>query len=135
MNALEEVLLWCDAANPTSQMIRIDPRVQAVMDFICRNLASPMSLESMADVCGLSVSRMAHLFRQQLKHPATISRAWQRINRARQLLELTDMSVKEISAEVGYESPVLFFAEVQAASPVAARGDFARIEIGMDPRF
>ena len=108
MNALEEVLLWCDAVNPTSQMTRIDPRVQAVMDHVCPNLAAPLSLDSMADACGLSVSRMAHLFRLHARTTPQQFLELQRINRARQLLELTAMSVKEISAEVGYQSPFYF---------------------------
>jgi AraC-like DNA-binding protein len=49
--------------------------------------------------------------RSRRNHPPALCPAGcrlQRINRARQLLELTAMSIKEIAAEVGYENPFYF---------------------------
>ena len=108
MNALEKVLLTCDAVNPALQRGAIDSRVQTALDYICRNPAAHTTLSSMADAAGLSVSRLAHLFSQDVGMTPQQFVELQRINRARQLLELTAMSIKDIAAEVGYESPFYF---------------------------
>ena len=76
MNALEEVLLWCDTQNPRSEQASLDPRVLAAMDFLCRNLDAPVTSETLAAHSGLSPSRLSHLFRQQSRlDPSAVSRA------------------------------------------------------------
>lgn len=108
MNALEELLLWCDGANPNTQAGKTDPRVQAAMDHMCRHMAEPITLNSLAETSGLSVSRLAHLFRRQTGTTPQQFLESQRITRAKRLLELTTMSVKEIAREVGYDNPFYF---------------------------
>jgi AraC family transcriptional regulator, arabinose operon regulatory protein len=130
MNALEELLLWCDGINPAAQSAKIDSRIQAVMDHICRNVSEKITLDTLADLAGLSVSRFAHLFRQQAGTTPQQFLELQRINRAKQLLELTAMSVKEISAEVGYENPFYFtlrFKRNTGKSPRTYRREIASI--------
>jgi AraC family transcriptional regulator of arabinose operon len=65
MNALEDVLLRCDALNPAGEQARLDPRVREAMNCLCLRLKEKLSLQDAADAAGLSVSRLAHLFRQQ----------------------------------------------------------------------
>ncbi|MDQ2762638.1 MAG: helix-turn-helix domain-containing protein [Pseudomonadota bacterium] len=120
MNALEACLLWCDTQNPLSQLPRMDARVQAAMEFLTRHLAEPVTLEALADACGLSVSRLAHLFRAQVGLTPQQYLEGQRMDRARRLLELTPRPVGAIAAEVGYENPFYFtlrFKRVTGLSP------------------
>jgi AraC family transcriptional regulator of arabinose operon len=106
MNALEKTLLLCDAINPRSEQSRMDARVLKAMDFICQNLARPVTLEWLSIHCGLSVSRLAHLFRAQVGQSPHQFLEMQRMTRARQLLELTQQPVATIAAETGF--PDLF---------------------------
>ncbi|MEI8195276.1 MAG: helix-turn-helix domain-containing protein [Phycisphaerae bacterium] len=108
MNALEEVILWCDSVNPNLQQARLDDRIQAALDYLCRNLSAPITLPRLADACGLSVSRLAHLFRQQVNSTPQQFLELQRLNRAKQLLELSSHSIKQIAHEVGFANPFYF---------------------------
>lgn len=124
MNALEEVILWCDSVNPQLEQARLDDRIQAATDYLCRNLAAPITLPGLAEVCGLSVSRLAHLFRQQVNTTPQQFLELQRLNRARQLLELSSHSIKQIAHEVGFANPFYFtlrFKRHTGSSPRAYR--------------
>jgi AraC family transcriptional regulator of arabinose operon len=60
---------------------------------------------------GQAISRLcvlAHLFRLQVQTTPQQFLELQRMNRAKQLLGLTAMSVKEISTDVGCQSPFYF---------------------------
>ena len=107
MNALEEVLLRCDML-PRPGALRLDPRVQTAMDILCRRLGDPVSFETVAAECGLSASRLSHLFREQSGQTLTQFLEQQRVSRACQLLDFTTRSVTAIAAEVGYENPFYF---------------------------
>lgn len=124
MNGLEALLLWCDSVNPLSQQGGIDPRIRQAMDHICRHLHRPMPLEEMAEVSGLSVSRMAHLFREQTGISPQQFLERQRMRRAMQLLRFTPRSIKEISQDLGYDNPFYFtqrFKKHTGRSPRAYR--------------
>ncbi|MGI4787859.1 MAG: helix-turn-helix domain-containing protein [Janthinobacterium lividum] len=108
MNALEEVLLWCDTQNPRSEQARLDPRVLAAMDYLGRSLEAPVTLEDLAAFSGLSASRLSHLFRRQSGLTPMQFLEQQRLDRACQLLDFTARSVAAIAAEVGFENPFYF---------------------------
>jgi AraC family transcriptional regulator of arabinose operon len=106
MNALEKVLLLCDAINPRSEQAGLDSRVLQAMDYLCQNLSQPVTLDQLAQRCGLSVSRLAHLFRDQVGQTPHQFLEMQRMTRARQLLDLTQQPIAAIAAETGF--PDLF---------------------------
>ena len=108
MNALEEVLLLCDLANPRARPARLDPRIEEALSFLCRRLAEPTGLDDLAAHVGLSVSRLSHLFRQEVGLTPQQYLEGQRLHRARQLLELTPRPIAAVAAEVGYENPFYF---------------------------
>lgn len=109
MNALEHLLLMLDEHNPRSAQRRpIDPRVQAAMDFACEHLGRRLSIDDIADHCGLSVSRLAHLFRDQTGTTPQKFLEAQRLDRAQQLLSHTQLSIKQVAAAVGFESQFYF---------------------------
>lgn len=124
-NALEEVLLRCAEINPKSQQAKVDPRVREAMEYACQHLADKLSLDHLADEAGLSVSRLAHLFRKQVGITPQQFIEAQRLARSCQLLEFTGKSIKEISGEVGFESPFYFtlrFKRAMGVSPKKWRG-------------
>ena len=76
LNALEEILLWCDLANPRRETAGLDSRIRRSLDFICERFAEPLNVARIAAQCGLSPSRFAHLFRAQTGgDPAALPRA------------------------------------------------------------
>ena len=126
MNALEACLLWCDTQNPLSELSRIagrrvDARVQAAMEFLTRHLAEPVAMDALADACGLSASRLAHLFRAQVGLTPQQFLEGQRLERGRQLLELTPHPIGAIAAEVGYENPFYFTLRFKRAMGLSPR--------------
>lgn len=108
MNALERALLTADAINPRSSQPGIDSRIRDAMDFACRHLGKRLSLDELADVAGLSLSRFAHLFREQTGTTPQQFVEQQRISQARQLLELSSRSIKQIARDLGFDSPFYF---------------------------
>jgi AraC family transcriptional regulator of arabinose operon len=121
MNALEEVLLWCDTQNPLSAASRLDARVREAMEYLAQRLAEPVTLDALAAACGLSVSRLAHLFRAQVGLTPQQFLEGQRLSRARQLLELTARPIGAIGAEVGYENPFYFTLRFKRATGLSPR--------------
>jgi AraC family transcriptional regulator of arabinose operon len=124
MNALEEVVLWCDGVNPLQAQGRLDPRVRFAMDAMCRRLAEEVGLERLATEVNLSVSRLAHLFREEVGVSPQRFLETQRLERAKQLLGYTADSVKEIAFKVGFGSAFYFslrFKRYTGKSPKAWR--------------
>lgn len=120
MNALEEVLLWCDLANPRHEAAGVDTRISRSLDFICQRFSEPLTVAAIATHCGLSPSRFAHLFRAQTGETPQRYLELQRLNRARQLLEFTQEPVAAIARQVGFENPFYFtlrFKRHSGASP------------------
>ncbi len=115
MCALERAILLCDAANPLAGQSSLDPRVQAAMEYLCRNLAGQVHL---------SASRLAHLFRAQTGTTPQQFLEVQRLDRAKQLLALTPHSIKEVAHLVGFANPFYFtmrFKRYTGQSPRAWR--------------
>ena len=108
LNALEEALLWCDAANPRSAQTKLDARVRSAMEFLLKNLRETVPMGALARHVGLSISRLGHLFRQQVGLTPQQFVERERITRAKQLLELTSRTVAAVAQEVGYENPFYF---------------------------
>jgi len=124
MNALERLLLLCAPYNPGQTQSPVDPRIRGVMDHVAKHLQESLDLESLADRCGLSVSRFGHLFKEAVGCSPVEYIERTRVNRARELLRMTPLSVKEIARQVGYSSQFylsLRFKKRVGVSPSAYR--------------
>lgn len=124
MNALEGLLLMCEQINPDRANHRSDHRIRQVMDEITRRLSQRITLESLADLAGLSPSRFGHLFQEIVGISPMDFVERQRIERSKQLLAVTSLSIKEISRHVGYDNPFYFslrFKKRVGVSPKAYR--------------
>ena len=102
MNAIERTLLWCDEINPQCKYASMDPRILLAMNYLCENMSGDVTIASLATRCGMSVSRLSHVFREQVGRPPHQFLELQRITYARQLLEVTKESVANIADEVGF---------------------------------
>ncbi len=106
MNALEEALLWLHENR--ARKSPPDPRIQRAADAVTADPARRFDVPELARVAGLSVSRFAHLFREQTgaspqafveRHKLEIAAAW---------ITAGGRTVSEIAAGLGFESPFYF---------------------------
>jgi AraC family transcriptional regulator of arabinose operon len=108
MNALEQALLYCARANPLGAHGGLDSRVIKALEQIGAHLAGPLGVPRLARDCGLSTSRLAHLFQEQVGMPPRDYIEQERLRRARELLETSAQTVSEIAYAVGFSSPSYF---------------------------
>lgn len=121
---LEELLLWCDAANPDAAVARIDPRIQVALDHAAARLDRRLAVSGLARVAGMSPSRFAHLFRAQMGVPPLAHLERLRIDRARGLLLMTRRPVADVGAACGFPDPTWFarvFRRHAGVTPLAWR--------------
>jgi len=124
MNALERLFLLCGPHNPRQTQAQVDSRIRGVMDHVAKHLQDALTLESLAELSGLSVSRFGHLFKEAVGCSPVEYIERTRVNRARELLRMTLLSVKEIARQVGYSSQFylsLRFKKRVGVSPSAYR--------------
>jgi AraC-like DNA-binding protein len=98
--------------------------VRAAIEFLGRRLDRPVRLPEVAKASGLSVSRLARLFRAQTG--TTIQRflETQRLRLARQRLALTGEPIGAIAEALGFANPFYFtrrFTRDAGMSPRAFR--------------
>lgn len=134
LNALEAALLMADEFNPDGPAARdgrLDPRLREVLARVAGDLAFAWDIEAMAAIAGWSPSRFAHRFSDSLgETPRTLVERL-RLDRARQLLQATTLSVQAIAAAVGFEDPFHFSNRMRAVSGKAPSG--WRTPPGMGP--
>ena len=124
LNALEEVLLWCDVQHLGVNGRPMDARVRQVLDRLAQDFESPCRREELARLAGLSVPRLAVLFRHEVGIGITQHRDRLRLGRAARLLRATNDSVQRIATSVGYDNPFHFSVRFKAfagMSPQAYR--------------
>jgi AraC family transcriptional regulator of arabinose operon len=105
LNALERALLRADECNPRSGLPRHDPRLRKAIDHLMAKLDDPPSLSALAKVAGLSRSRFAKLFEQQVGETPMRFVERHRMQRVKRLLEHTRHSLQDIADEMGFSSP------------------------------
>lgn len=77
-------------------------RLPGVLEWARENLAEPLSLDTLAGVANMSRRTFTRRFREITGTTVTKWLNAERVARAQQLLESTDMSVERITAEVGF---------------------------------
>jgi len=82
--------------------VAIDPRIRRVERLMRRDLHRPVRVPELAARTGLSVSRLAHVFRTETGISPGHYLKSLRLREARELLESSSLSVKEIAARVGF---------------------------------
>ncbi|WP_284315988.1 GlxA family transcriptional regulator [Labrys miyagiensis] len=95
-------------------------RVVAAME---ANLETPLDARSLASLSGVSARQLERLFRSQLKDSPANYYLRLRLERARQLLRQTDMSVMEVAMACGYSSASCLSRSYRAHFAVTPRED------------
>lgn len=108
LNALEEALLWAQRGGEGQPQARLDPRVRKAMDYLAARPAEPFRLDGLARHCGLSESRLSHLFREQTGETPQAYSEELRLRLAQQLLVHSGLRVSEVAAEAGFADPFYF---------------------------
>lgn len=83
-------------------------RLQGALDFMQKNSLSNPSLARVAEEVGLAANSFHRLFKQTYRITPFEYIQRQRMNRARNLLHDSAMSIKEVAAAVGFSSPFYF---------------------------
>lgn len=108
MNILEQILLWCDSFNPKSDNAFLDERLRRVMNLISDSYQRTYGLDELASHAGLSTSRFAHLFKEQVGISPMQYLEKHRMRIAGEYLLHSDRTISEVASEVGYENPIYF---------------------------
>ena len=94
--------------------------IHEALEFIEHNFQNNISVEDMADVCGLNRSYFGKIFKEALGVPPQEFLLKYRMVKATELLKLTKLSVGDISSAVGYDNQLHFsraFKSVYGVSP------------------
>ena len=94
--------------------------VTGALDFIRTNFAQPITLDLVAEHVGLSPKRLSRLFIEELGKGFSDSLIDFRIERAKALLTMPGMTIKQVSADCGYPDPNYFarlFKKVTGSTP------------------
>jgi AraC-like DNA-binding protein len=98
----------------------LQQRIAQSIAFMKEHLSEPLTLDGLGSVANLSRSQFTALFKAQTGYPPIDYLIRLRLHHACQLLDTTDLSVKEIALAVGYEDSLYFsrlFHRVNEVSP------------------
>ncbi|SDR77611.1 transcriptional regulator, AraC family with amidase-like domain [Halopseudomonas litoralis] len=84
------------------QQLPGDNRLPGLLEWARANLSEPLSLDTLADVANMSRRTFTRRFRDMTGTTVTQWLNTERVARAQQLLETTDLSIERITAEVGF---------------------------------
>ncbi len=92
----------------SSQDARKVSQIRPAINYIDANYNKPITLADVAKASHLSISRLAHIFKEQMGITIIDYLTSVRIERAKQLLLATDQNCTEICFEVGYNNQSYF---------------------------
>jgi len=116
-------LLALLAADQVSDPTRVDP-VRQARDYLQSKVGVRVTIAEVADLVGLSPSRLAELFRRAIGTSVLAYQTRLRMARARELLDTSDLPVAVVGRRVGYNDPYYFsrhFSRVHGQSPSVYR--------------
>ncbi|MXQ14146.1 GlxA family transcriptional regulator [Microvirga makkahensis] len=104
-----------------------ESRLPGVLEWALEHLSEPLTVDTLADVAHMSRRTFTRRFRETTGTTLTKWLNAQRVSRAQQLLETTDLPVEHIVHEVGFGTPLSMrqqFAEQLGTSPSDYRRTF-----------
>lgn len=107
-NALERALLWCDSVNPSRPGSDFDPRIMRAVNLITSRMYEQLNVQTVADEVGLSRSRFSHLFKSQTGRSFPEYLEALRLDRAEDLLRMTNRTISEVARDSGFADPLYF---------------------------
>jgi AraC family transcriptional regulator of arabinose operon len=106
-NALEEMLLLL-SLNAEDSSRAMDSRIKETLRLLSLRYKEPFTVASLAAQANLSPSRFAHLFKEQTGESVMDTLLKIRLRHAANLLEKSGLSIADIAAESGFNSPFYF---------------------------
>ncbi len=109
---------------PGSQRQSVEDRVASTLDFMEQHLDMSLTLEELAAHSGQSVPYYTRLFKERTNQSPMACFIQLKIRKTCELLDQTDLSIKQIAGELGYDDPYYFsrlFKKVQGCSPSTYR--------------
>ncbi len=110
--------------NLSEYEIEMEGRFAPILQFIDDNLRRDISLETLADLAGLTPTYFSDLFSKTLEIRPIEFVNRRRIERAQLLLCSTDLTIQEVAEEVGINSPTYFsrlFLKITGVAPRSYR--------------
>jgi AraC-like DNA-binding protein len=107
-NLLEQVLLWCHTANPSSRQAAMHEGIRRAMHFISRQFAEPIHVDDVARQAGMSRSHFIRLFHQETGLTPRRFIEDRRIGEAAHLLRTRNLSAAEVAFACGFADPARF---------------------------
>lgn len=111
--------------------LRRDPRVEKVRKLLIRNLEQPPGVDRLARVAALSVSRLQHLFKQELGLSLSQYLLWLPVSRAVLMLE-RGISLTEAALMAGFSDSAHFsrtFRRMFGLRPSAVLKDSSSVQV------
>lgn len=102
-----------------------NPRVARGRWFIDTNFGNPISIDSVASEVGMRTESFIRAFKQEFHQTPNSYLSEKRINKAKDLLLLTSLTIKEISAACGFRDPS-YFCQAFKRNTSASPGEFRR---------
>ena len=122
--SLDIYKLFIELLNPQSIKSKgknnYEDNMQEVKDFITDNLSQNLSVQQLADSVHMSASHFARVFKQQTGFSPYDFVLISRLNRAKDYLQKTDMSIAQIAYNTGFNSEsnfIYFFTKNTGLSP------------------
>ena len=104
----QKFLMECTQAVASIKKAEENPIIKKVCTYVDENLAKDISLDTAADFAGVSSFYLSKLFKEEKGETFINYISDKRLEKSRQLLEQTELSIKEITAEVGYNDQNYF---------------------------
>lgn len=104
-----------------------ESRLPGVLQWAREHLSEPLSLDVLADIARMSRRTFTRRFREATGTTVVKWLAFERIARAQQLLETTDMPIEQVAAEVGFGTALSlrqYFSDQVRTSPSSYRRAF-----------
>ncbi len=104
----QKFLMECTQALSSIKKAEENPIIKKVCNYVDENLSNDISLETAADFAGVSTFYLSKLFKEEKGETFINFVSDKRLEKSRQLLSETNLSIKEITAEVGYNDQNYF---------------------------
>ncbi len=122
--SLDIYKLFAELLNPQSTKSKgessYEDCIQEVKEYIAENLNENLTVGKLAETVNMSSSHFSRVFKQQTGFSPYDYILISRLNRAKYLLQKTDMTVSAIAYEIGFNSEsnfIYFFTESEGISP------------------
>lgn len=119
-NLLVSYLLHVLNAGEKTHIRTYSERISKIILYIEENIFETLELEKLAEICNLSISRLKHLFKEETGIPPAEYIIRKKVEKAQELIENQQLSIKNIAYDLGFSSPAYFstvFKQYNGCSP------------------